>query len=230
MKANWRALAWGALLFLVGGSAEAGSLAGDRDTVMGVEYSEWKPPREWDRVNFIRLHNLGNSLLPLDSIRLPADSFAYRGNQTYAERLDCFFAVRTYAGGARVWQAFGRPLKSANLALAPGDSADIGIFEVGKILILVKQSAAPKHYLPGDTLVAPVTVFAGADSVRFILKAKVMLASSGSAIAPVRFDRMAGGSRGTRRVSADGRAVRSGAVETKKIFRKPAAGSGYRRR
>ena len=213
---------------VIGGPNPILALIGDRDTVLGITPPTWKEGQEWKRENYIRVWNRHAHTLVIDSIRFPADSLV--GSGSFAQPMDRLFAVRTYAGGIKVTPAWTGRLKDHPVTLAIGDSADFGLFEIGRILFLVKQSAAAGRYRLGDTLIAPVTLFAGNDSLRFILKTKVVEGFAGTAIAPRLPQGAYGREAGALSVSADGRADLDGAYAKRIFFSVPGPGTASRRR
>jgi hypothetical protein len=182
-------------------------LVSNQDTVAGIETEDWDPHHAWPAPNFIRIRNASAQTVTLDSLRFPSDSMVYFGD---ARRLEIAFASRSPGAGTPVRRfAPGRLSKSAPITLAAGDSIDLGQFEIG-MLFVAKTTASARRYSLGDSILAPITVFAGADSIDFILKAKVKdFTYGGSGIrvraAGRRLTPMAAG-----RVTVDGRVAAPG--------------------
>jgi hypothetical protein len=210
------------------GSFMPSMLICDRDTVSGVSPQHWDDDQEWKRASYVRVWNRGTYQAKIDSIRFPADSVYYAGSQV-AHPMDKLFATRTYAGGVKVNTVWGGELKRFPVILNPGDSADFGLFEIGTIGLLVKQSAAQPRYRVGDTISVPVTLAGGLwQEVTFILKARVSNASAGSAIAPPAD--IAGKGNRARPVFADGRVDFDGGNAIRIRFSAPARGTASRSR
>lgn len=197
------------------------ALVSDKDTVAGIEAMTWVPRLPWSPANFIRIRNTTPAPLVLDSLRIPRDSI---GDRTYGLPLSLAFAARLGAGEIREYLGGSPDLKARPIRLAAGDSVDLGLFEIGRIAFPVKTTATARLYRPGDSLSAPLAVFAGADSLRFILKAKVVDFIYGVGIVPMQ----ASGRKpwnGERAATADGRAAREARPGSRVLFRLPVRGS-----
>ncbi len=176
------ALILGALLFVSAlPLAAAPGLVADKDTVIGIELPHWEDKTPWVPANYVRVRNVSNHPITFDSLRSLADTITYRGSRT-GTPLDLAFAVRTYAGGMQTRDFVLRFRPPILFSLAAGDSADIGLFEIGRFGFLVKTSAAERRYVPGAAIVQPLVFKCGSDSLVITLKATVMEASYGSGI------------------------------------------------
>jgi hypothetical protein len=192
-------------------------LVSDKDTVAGIDTGLWDGKGPWFAPQYIRIRNTSTRTVSLDSLRIPSDSIEA---SSFVSRLELAFAVRNHATGKQVRVYTNTSLKSRPIAVPAGDSVDLGQFEIGKMYFYAKSSAqaAPQRYQPGDSIVAPLILFGGDDSVKFTLKAKVstfVYVPSGIAIRPGQR-----GSAGTSRtVTVDGRSTSEAQPVARILFR-----------
>lgn len=204
MKLGWIILAPIVVLASSALPASAARLAliPDKDTVAGIEAPSWTTRQTWLPPNTVRIRNPTAQGISLDSIRVPSDSVGPRGD---AEPLRLVFAVRNPAGEIReypmgIW-------RSAPIAIPAGDSVELGMFEIGRAYYPVKVAATARRYQPGDSIIAPLTFFAGPDSMRLILKAKVQTFAIGSGGIVIRADAGRWSPSQGKAATADGRSV-----------------------
>jgi hypothetical protein len=153
-------------------------LVSNKDTVAGIEAQHWDSKGPWLEPNFIRIRNTSAQTIFLDSLRIPSDSI---GKPNFATRLEIIFAahISESVGGIILDFTHGQ-LKNRPIAVLAGDSVDLGQFEIGRRGGVAKASATDPHrYQPEDSIVAPLTLFAGRDSINFTLKAKVKIFTYG---------------------------------------------------
>jgi hypothetical protein len=175
MKRGYFVFAAAGLLSALSGRSEIPSLpvlVADKDTVAGIESRSWISKGTWLGANTIRIRNTSALTVVIDSLRIPSDSIRARG---YATPLQMAFAARSHGDISQTREFVDGFHQNGPITIPAGDSVDLGQFEIGRILVLVKASAAtPAHrYDEDDSIVAPLTFFAGTNSIRFILKAKV---------------------------------------------------------
>jgi hypothetical protein len=147
-------------------------LVSDKDTVAGIDAEVWDGKGPWLDSQYVRIRNASTRTVSLDSLRFPSESIQNGG---YASPLELAFAVRSHSAGTQVRVFFNRIPGSFPIAIAAGDSIDVGLFEIGRMFYYAKSSALapPRRYQVGDSILAPLTLFAGGDSVNINLKAKV---------------------------------------------------------
>jgi hypothetical protein len=150
-----------------GSGGAAPILVADKDTVQGLDNPDWDHYREWKPANTVRLRNVSGHAVTIDSIRPRRDSLSFGA---MGSPLELVFATRSREG-MPVKDVIGE--YSGPILIAPGDSVDLGLFEIGNMGFPVKQSAQARRYHADDSVVTPLTIRFGRDSLRIILKAKV---------------------------------------------------------
>lgn len=216
MKTDW--IAAGMLLAaLASHGAPAPALVVDKDTVAGIAADPWLGKDSWLEPEFIRVRNASGRAVSFDSLRLPSGTIGSEGSYI---PLKLVFAVRRHVPGNPVTKYLNTDLKSMPIELAAGDSIDLGLFEIGRIVIPVKSSAAPgpRRYQPGDSILAPLSLLGGTDSIAFVLKARVRNIAFGYGGVVVRIGRRSSPARG-RTVTLDGRAASPARPVARILFR-----------
>jgi hypothetical protein len=190
----------------------------DKDTVAGIGTDRWTGAGPWLDPEFIRVRNASARTVTLDSLRFPSGYIKNPGDST---RLGLLFAVRGHAPEYPVTKYRNESLKYKPIVLAAGDSIDIGLFGIGAIFYPVKTSAAPgpRRYQPGDSITARLALFAGADSIAFILKATVRNILDGSGGMAVLIERRSSPAKKGRTVTLDGRAASPARPVARILFR-----------
>jgi hypothetical protein len=192
-------------------------LVSDKDTVAGVEFQNWVSKGTWLGPNTIRIRNTSAQSVVIDSLRFPRDSIIGWGTSA---PLELVFAARSH-GDISQTRDFAFGFSRFNPITVPaGDSVDLGQFEIGRVAYPVKVSASnpPHRYNPEDSIVAPLTFYAGADSIRFILKAKVKMFLYGTGGIAVRIGRRPG-TENARTVTVDGRSAPEAVPVARVLFR-----------
>jgi hypothetical protein len=218
MKTVWIA---GIVLFAVlpsrSAPADSPVLVSDKARVAGIDAEVWDGKGPWLDPQYIRIRNASTRTLYLDSIRFPADSIENAG---YASPLKLAFAVRGPSAGSPARIFINKIPKSNPIALPAGDSIDVGLFEIGTIFYYAKSSASTplRRYLPGDSILAPLALFAGGDSIGFELRAKIVPFVDGLSGISVRKGKGVPRKEG-RTVSVDGRSISAKLPGARLLFR-----------
>jgi hypothetical protein len=190
----------------------------------GIDSMAWTPER------FVRIRNTGNAPI---QVQPPAHDTVYNyvdGKGVGYGAHGWVYTIRRHGGTFPLLQvqAWG----GQAVALAAGDSLDYGLFQIGPIAI-TKRSAAvtPLEAFVGDTVRMPVTIRYGSDSLKFILKTRIVETVFGVGIRKEGGTRPAESQAGkSPSVTADGRWV-IGPVPAKRMsFRAPGTGTAYRPR
>ncbi|MDB5050066.1 MAG: hypothetical protein JWO30_3137 [Fibrobacteres bacterium] len=156
-----------------GGNLPAKALVADKDTVLGIDKQHWDDLGEWKPANRIQIRNASPEAVIIDSVRQRVDTLSY-GSQ-----MEMVFSWREKEGEPT------RPVLNGDkipIRIPAGDSLELGMFEIGDLGILVKQSAQARKYPIDDSIATTITVHFGRDSLQFVLKAKVKMFSFGSAV------------------------------------------------
>jgi hypothetical protein len=191
----------------------------DKDTVAGTGADPWTDKGPWLDSEFIRVRNSSGRTVSLDSLRIPS---GYIKNPGDSSRLGLVFAIRGHAPEYPVTIYKNENLPFKPIVLAAGDSIDMGLFEIGAIFYPVKSSAAPspRRYQPGDSIITRLALFAGADSIAFVLKATVKNILYGSGTIAVRIGwRQTPARSRTVAVTLDGRSASAAQPVARILFR-----------
>jgi hypothetical protein len=151
-----------------------GSLVTDKDTVYGVA-KEFPSGSNWTPSQTLLIRNVSGREVVLDSAKLRPDS------SLSGKRLSLIFMVKTPDNRVsnQTFIGFSFPngpnfaLRSA-IRIPANDSLSLGQFAIGVDFAIAKTSAVSKRYSEGDSIMTPILIYSGRDSVQFQLKTIVM--------------------------------------------------------
>lgn len=151
-----------------------GSLVTDRDTVFGIA-KEFPSGSNWVPKQTLLIRNVSGQEVELDSIKLRPDS------SLSGKRLSLIFMVKTPDNRVsnQAFVGYSSPngpsyaLRSA-IRIPADDSLSLGQFAIGIDFAMAKASALANRYSADDSILTPILIYSGKDSVQFQLKSIVM--------------------------------------------------------
>ena len=151
-----------------------GSLVTDKDTVFGIA-REFPSGSNWTPRQTLLIRNVSGQEVVLDSAILRPDS------SLSGKRMSLIFMIKTPDNRVanQPFNGYSSPngpsfaLRSA-IRIPADDSLSLGQFAIGIDFAMAKTSAVSKRYSEGDSIMTPIILYSGKDSVQFQLKTIVM--------------------------------------------------------